>query len=392
MIDYNGKSQAGFSYVQANTKRGKRHSGYRAYIEPVEGRGNLHVSTRTRVTKILTDPDGKAYGVKFAKNRQYYHVNVTKEVILSAGTFNSPQVLMLSGIGPKERLEAIGIDVVRDLPGVGRNMKDHITFIATVFKLNASVTEGPYAVEDPRSFLQWALTGTGPLTDIGGVSGLGYIHTNVTPIDVPDVELIFMSGKNTPDRGRIFQNSIGMSQEVYDAVWKPLEGGEFWGILPMLLHPNSVGHVELASNDPFAWPKLHGNYLSDEDNLDVKRFTAAIRFVQKLARTEPFRRYGSELHDIPIPGCKGHVFDTDEYWECALRHVGISLHHQTGTCKMGPKSDPMAVVDHLGKVHGVENLRVVDCSIIPEPLSAHTNAPAFMIGEKISDEVKKRWS
>lgn len=194
------------------------------------------------------------------------------------------------------------------------------------------------------------------------------------------------------DNGLIYRKSFGISDYVYDKVWRPLEGKHVWSILPMSMHPRSIGHLELKSKDPYHWPKFYGNYLSDPENADVRTFIAAIREVIALSKTAAFQKYGSKLHDIPIPGCEMHLFNSDAYWECAVRHVSSTLHHQVGTAKMGPKWDKMAVVDNKCRVYGIKNLRVVDTSVIPFALTAHTNAPAYMIGEKIGYEIKRRWN
>lgn len=390
-MDYNGRSQIGFSYVQANTKNGIRQSGYRTFIQPIEHRENLDISTETRVVKILID-NSTARGVLLIRDRRYYKIFARKEVILSAGTFNSPQVLMLSGVGPAHHLQSLGIEVVKDAP-VGQNLRDHMIFLGMAFTVNSSVTGGPYLREDPKSFLQWLLTGTGPLSDIG-VGGLAFLNTNLTSNHpgVPDVEIVFSTGKMTPIAQYIFQKTAGLSQEAFDIFWKHISGKDFCLIFPAILNPRSVGHLELQSKDPFAPPRFYGNYLSDPGNVDVKTFMEAIKIIKKLANTSSFQRYGMQRHDIVLRPCQDLPIDSDAYWECNIRHMAVSEYHQTGTCKMGPKSDRAAVVDHSGLLYGVGNLRVADCSIIPFPLTGHTNAPAFMIGEKISDEVKKRWT
>lgn len=333
-------------------------------------------------------------------------------MIVSAGTMSSPQILMLSGIGAREHLESFNITVVQDLPGVGENLQDHVALVGVLFKLNASVAEGPYLAEDIRSFLQWISTGTGPMSSLGGIHGIGFMHTNVTPSPVPDIELIFAAVGYNQQRNELFKLTTDISDEMYEAVWKPLIGTQFWFLIPMLLHPKSKGCIRLKSKDPFAWPKFYGNYFSDPDNLDAKTLVASVREIQRIAKTDSMRRFGSELHDKVILGCEEPVFDSDEYWECAVRQLGklrsklfkvsvevkyflfagMTLHHQIGTCKMGPSSDPMSVVDHEGRVHGVGNLRVADISIVPESLSAHMNAPAYMIGEKIADIIQQHWN
>lgn len=152
-----------------------------------------------------------------------------------------------------------------------------------------------------------------------------------------------------------------------------------------------LGNLKLKSTNPFQWPKLYGNYLTDPDNHDLKTLMASIRETQRIISMPSFQKYGVKIHDIPLPGCEGHTFDSDEYWECAIRHVTSSSFHQTTTCKMGPSSDPEAVVDHKLRVYGISNLRVADTSVIPIPLTGDTNVPAYMVGEKTADIVKSDW-
>lgn len=392
ILDYNGRNEIGFSYVQANTKKGVRSSGYSAFIRPVENRPNLHIITRATVTKILINSKKTAHGVIFVKDQQQHEVFATKEVILSGGTFNSPQMLMLSGVGPKAHLNSLGIKVVQDVPGVGRNLKDHLTFTGLIFTVNPSTTAVTNPLEDIQSVLQWLLTRTGPLAD-NGIGALAFMNTNMTLDNptVPDMEILFTSGKMTQIVLMGFEKTSGLNNETYDVVRKEISGKDFCLINPVLMHPQSVGYLELQSKNPFIPPRFFGNYLSDPGNMDVKTMTRAIKIILKVADTSGFKRHGIQRHDIVLPACKGLTVDSDEYWECNIRHLAISAYHQIGTCKMGPESDEMAVVDHLGQVRGIKNLRVADCSIIPFPLAGHTSASAFMIGEKISDEIKLRW-
>ncbi|XP_017779939.1 PREDICTED: glucose dehydrogenase [FAD, quinone]-like [Nicrophorus vespilloides] len=391
-IDYNGRGSLGVSYVQASTRRGRRCSVENTYLRNARGRPNLVISTLSRVTNLILDGT-TVVGVQYIKNRQYHTAKAKKEVILSAGTFNSPQILMLSGIGPKTHLEELGIPVVRDLP-VGETLYDHLTFLGLLFKSNDTITINYSDLENPRSFISLVSNGTGPLTSLGGVEALAYIQTNVSreKDKYPDVELIFLGGGFHMDKGALYAKTFRITPKIYDALWKPLEDEQVWTILPMLLHPKSKGNLKLKSKNPYHWPKLFGNSFNDPENLDMKTFIASIREVQRIARTPTFQKFGTEQVKTPIPGCEHLVFDTDEYWSCALMHITGSLHHQVGTCKMGPANDKTAVVDSNLKVYGINRLRVADCSVIPVTLSAHTNIPAIMVGEKAADLIKDEWT
>ncbi|XP_060533574.1 glucose dehydrogenase [FAD, quinone]-like [Cylas formicarius] len=392
-VDYNGKDQMGVSYVQGNLRRGKRCSGEKAYLRPARDRNNLKVSLNSRAIKILINPGtSSAYGIKYVKNRRYYKALVTKEVILSAGAFNSPQLLMLSGIGPKEHLEELNIPVVQNLP-VGQKMYDHITFVGLNFITNTTIVNRQSDLYNPVNYLDLIANGKGPLTTLGGVEALAYIKTNAStdPDSYPDMELIFIGGSVATDRGLAYKNTLSIKQELYDGYWKDLEDKSVWQVIPMLVHPKSVGYLRLKSKNPYHWPKFYPNYFTDAENHDIKTFVASIREIQRINEMPSFQKYGSLQYDKVLPGCERHTFDTDEYWECALRHITPTLHHQVSTCKMGPSNDPEAVVDNKLKVYGIKNLRVADTSVIPLPLTAHTNIPAYMVGEKASDLIKMEW-
>ncbi|KAF2903275.1 hypothetical protein ILUMI_02911, partial [Ignelater luminosus] len=374
-VDYNGENQMGVSYVQATERDGLRCSAEKAFLRPARSRSNLRILTKARVTKVLIDPSTKkAYGVEYIRNRKHHIARASKEVILSAGAFNSPQLLMLSGVGPKDHLQELGIPVLQNLP-VGQKLYDHLTFLGLVFTVNQSIVLKQSVIEEPQSFLQLLLGGSGPLTSLGGVEGLAYFKTNVTyyPENYPDMELLFIGGGLQTDGGLYYRKMFRVSDEVYNAVWKPIEKRFAW-------------------SNPFHWPKLYGKFLTDPEGRDLKAFIAAIREVQRIARAPAFKKYGTEQLKTPIPGCEHHVFDTDEYWECAIRHVSATLHHQISTCKMGPPSDPEAVVDNRLRVYGIHNLRVIDTSIMPSPVSAHVNVPAYMIGERASAFIQEDWA
>lgn len=393
-IDYNSpKVPFGVSRVQANVKSGKRHSAATSFLKPVRDRPNLHILHPAYVTKLLIHKTKKeVYGVECEIEGKLYKIKSSKEVILSAGTFNSPQLLMLSGIGPANHLRDLGIKVVQDLP-VGRNLQDHLTFPGLAFIINQTESLGPAKILGGDALQTFLKNGTGPLTSLGGVEGIGYIKTQYAtePGPQPDIELIFVGGSLTSDYGMFTRRGMKITNKVYDGLLRPLHGVPTWTVFPMLLHPKSVGWMKLASRNPKDYPKFYGNFFSDPNNRDIKTFIAAIRFIQKLSRTEAFRRFGSVLNPNRQPGCIQFKFDSDEYWECCLRAISVTLHHQVGTAKMGPAGDPTSVVDHQLKVHGVDRLRVADCSVIPFALSAHTNAPSFMVGEKAADIIKEQW-
>ncbi|XP_037292674.1 glucose dehydrogenase [FAD, quinone] isoform X2 [Manduca sexta] len=395
-VDYNAPEKLGFGYVQTTTRVGRRLSAAKAFLHPNKRRSNLHILPMATATKVLIDPANKsAYGVQFVRNRIKYEVTAKREVILSAGPVASPQLLMLSGIGPRDQLSRHEIPLIKDLP-VGRTLYDHITFPGVIFTLN---TTGLSFIETKVSAINnifaWLQFGDGEVATPGAVEGIGYIKTPVSTEteDIPDIELISIGGSMVSDGGpgasKAVRRGMKISEDVFDNAFGSIDSTDTWSAFPMLLHPKSVGWLDLKDSNPFSHPRMYGNYLTDP--MDVATLVAAIRYVQALAATPPFQKYGAKIHRAHYPGCSKFVFDSDEYWECAIRTLTVTLHHQIATCRMGPQGDPRAVVDPELRVHGVNRLRVVDSSIIPRTVSVHTHAPAVMIGEKAADMIKAAW-
>ncbi|XP_028043358.1 glucose dehydrogenase [FAD, quinone]-like [Bombyx mandarina] len=391
-VDYNSPDAFGFSYIQATMSHGHRTSSAKAFLHDHKKRKNLHILNSSTVTKILIDPLSKtATGVEFHRNGRVYQINAKKEVILSAGPIESPHLLMLSGIGPKDHLNSFGIPVIQDLK-VGESLYDHISYPGLAFTINTTkltLVERKIATID--NVLQLEQYGDGPMSSLAGVETIGYIKTNISkePGDYPDIELLGSCASLASDEGDVVAKGIHLADWLYQDIYRPIENVESFTVLFMLLHPKSKGHLKLRSTNPFDHPKLYGNYMIHPD--DTATMVEAIKYIIKLVDTSPFHKYGAKLYTKPLSTCKHYQFGSDKYWECAVRTITSTLHHQIATCKMGPSSDPEAVVDPELKVHGVNNLRVVDSSIIPKPISAHTNAPAIMIGEKAAALIKKSW-
>ncbi|KAJ8917309.1 hypothetical protein NQ315_002327 [Exocentrus adspersus] len=396
-VDYNGKSQLGVSYVQGTLRNGRRCSAEKAFLRPVRSRKNLRILTKARVVQILINPDTKeAYGVRYTRNKKYHTAIARKEVILSAGGLNSPQLLMLSGVGPRDHLEELGIPVVKDLP-VGQKMYDHATFSGVLIQVNDSsiVFNQEQETLNPQTYIDFLVNGKGTFTSLGKYTkALTYIKTNASTDpdpSYPDIELIYVGGSLNTDKGLIYRRIFNVPQDMYDVIWKPFENKGLIQIFPMLVHPRSYGYIRLKSKNPFHWPRFYANFLSDPENHDVKTFVAAVREIERIIQSPSMRKYGAALVRTQIPGCEQYDFGTDAYWECAVRTITGTFYHQVATCKMGPPEDPEAVVDPKLRVYGVKNLRVVDTSVIPLPVTAHTTEPAYMVGEKASDLVKEFW-
>ena len=353
--DFNGGVQEGVGYYQLFTHQGWRCSTAVAYLKPARGRPNLAVETGAHATRV-TFADGRATGVEFVQGGQARRVRARREVILAAGALQSPQLLLLSGIGPGAHLAEHGIPVVRDLPGVGENLQDHLQ-LRLLYRCTKPITTNDDLASWWRSLqigLKWLLQRKGPLA-IG--INQGGLFTRVMPdAATPDIQFHFAT----------------LSADMAGAKPHPFPG---FTMSVCQLRPTSRGRVRLAARDPLAAPSMQPHYLSTAE--DRACAVAALRYARRLAATRALAPYiAAELRP-------GAVVETDADLLAFARAYGATIFHPSGTCRMG--NDPLAVVDDRLRVHGVPGLRVVDCSIMPTLVSGNTNAPVVMIAEKASD-------
>ncbi|CAH0380755.1 unnamed protein product [Bemisia tabaci] len=283
IVDQSKPVPIGFSYVMSTTKDGARLSAAKAFLRPIRKRQNMHVLKEARVTKVVIDPVTKStVGVEFIRNRRRVMVRARKEVILAAGTLNSPQILMLSGIGPREHLDELGIDVIEDLP-VGYNLQDHVSANGLVFLVNSSVSVIESRFTQPRYLAEYLLQGKGPLTLPGGTEGIAFTLTKYSnDTSRPDMEIVFSPGAVTGDTGGSLRKVLSFSEELYDRVYRPYEGMDAVSLVPILLRPYSKGYVRLRSKNPLHWPKFYPNYYSDER--DVWRIVEGIKQRESLPK------------------------------------------------------------------------------------------------------------
>lgn len=393
IVDVNGQQQTGFAFNQLNIRRGARCSTAKAFLRPVRLRPNLHISLFSHVTKILIDKNTtRAYGVEFIRDGTTKQVVYAKrEVILSAGSINSPQLLMLSGIGPKKHLQEMGIDVIKDSPGVGKNIQDHIAVGGLVFLIDYPVSLITSRLVNINTVLRYAVLENGPLTSSIGLEVVGFISTKYAnqSDDWPDIEFMMTSGSTCSDGGSQVKRAHGLTDNFYDEVFSEINYRDTFGILPMMLRPKSRGFLKLRSKNPLSYPLLYHNYLTHPDDVGVLR--EGVKAAVAVAETTAMKKLGARFHSKPLPNCKHLPHFTDEYWDCAIRQYTMTIYHMSGSAKMGPSSDPMAVVDPQLRVYGVQGLRVIDASIMPTITSGNINAPVIMIGEKGADMVKELW-
>jgi choline dehydrogenase len=355
--DFNSGDQEGVGYYQLFTRHGWRCSTAAAYLRPAEARGNLRIETEAHAAQLILD-GRRAIGVKYRRDGQMLEARASREVILSAGALQSPQLMLLSGVGPVDKLKRHGIEVVHDLPGVGENLQDHLQ-IRLMYKVAKPITtndELGSLLGKARIGLQWLLTRSGPLAV--GINQ-GGLFTKVLPESAsPDVQFHFAT----------------LSADMAGAQPHPWSGCTF---SVCQLRPESRGTLGLRSGDPFDSPFINANYLTTET--DRRCTVEGVKFARRLAATPALQRLLTSEYK---PGAD--VQGDDSLLDFA-RASGATIFHPSGTCKMG--SDAMAVTDQRLRVHGMTGLRVVDCSIMPTLVSGNTNAPVVMIAEKASDMI-----
>ena len=299
--------------------------------------------------------------------------------MLSAGTIYSPQLLMLSGIGPKKHLEDMGIPLKADIP-VGMNLQNHIQIPHFVrIKSPYSITKD--SAHSLSSMMKYKLFGTGSWASTT-VEGSGFFYTN-------DAK----RGRTYPDIQMMFWNSLPHSNAYFsfnENVAREMLMGEhnnqgFWTVLS-LTRPKSSGVAKLKSNDPFDHRHIDPQYLSEKE--DVEALLAGIRIWEKIMETPTMKRLGVKIDQSKVSFCSQHDFRSDSFWGCYLRHVTVHGYHLTGTCKIGAENDSATVVDPNLRVNGIHGLRVVDGSVLPNVTTGNTNTPIVMIAEKISDSIR----
>lgn len=363
--DYNGETQEGVSYAQRTIDGRRRVSSSTAFLWPARKRQNLHIRTNAHATGIVLD-GRRAIGVRYAKGGRggpVVEVRADREIILCGGTYNSPQLLQLSGIGPASVLSERGITVKHALAGVGENLRDHYgtRFVARVKGVD-TINERSRGMKLGIEIAKWMAAGRGILSISPTVV---YCFWRSDPsVPTSDVQITF-----TP-------------ASYKEGVQGQLETEPGMTVASWAQRPESRGWVRVASNDPFAAPLIRTNYLAEE--ADRRVTVGAMKLARKLLHSAPLQPY-IEREDYPGT----HIQSDDELLECA-RTRGLTTFHPGGTCRMGPATDPTAVVDDQLRVHGLEGLRVADASIMPTMISANLNAAAIMIGEKASDLILGR--
>ncbi|CAG2105046.1 unnamed protein product, partial [Medioppia subpectinata] len=382
-----GATQSVFEFPQVTIVNGERMSVARAYLEPVAGqRPNLHIFTKSFVTKILFDCEKRATGVEFVRWGVKRVVRVDREVIVSAGAVMSPKLLMLSGIGHRAHLASLNVPVLSDRP-VGDNLMDHVATSVT-FTLNESVSYDVLRESSPWHVLQYYVNKDNSLssTILDTMAFVKTKYANQTD-DWPDIQYHVLPGSVASDYGLRLRKIQGLTDELF-AVFKPYSGLPAVTILPTLLRPQSRGTVRLRSANPFQHPAIDPQFFAVDHDLDV--LVEGMKLALAIARAPPLQRYNATPIPDRYPTCDQQPLYSDAYLRCTAQVYTSIIFHPMGTCRMGPIGDPRSVVDLQLRVVGVTGVRVVDASVIPAPVSGNINAPIVAIAEKCADTMRGR--
>ncbi|CAH0557965.1 unnamed protein product [Brassicogethes aeneus] len=369
--DYNSAYEDGVSRLQVSKKDGKRADTATSYLVPILNRSNLVVSVESFVLKIEIDPETKcAQSVLFTKNGTVFRANAKREVILSAGAFNSPQILQLSGVGRRSELSKFNISVVSDL-GAGENLIDHavisLTLTHNTTDPEANLTKSIEDFLDNKGVL--ASTGAEGVVFFGKYPEIKLVNLASVPSPVPNVNL------------KVSRYSPSTLLDL--ALSNPKKS---FGFLANVLATRSVGSVTLKSNSPYDYPLINSNVLSNAQ--DLENLYRLVEKVRSLTETNAFKKIDAKLVTPKLSACKGSEFDSKDYWFCVFKELAFPAYHPMGTCAMGKNPKKGAVVDPKLRVFGVKKLRVADASVFPFPIRAHPAANCVMLGEMVSDFVK----
>jgi choline dehydrogenase/4-pyridoxate dehydrogenase len=361
--DYNGARQEGFGRWQMTVRDGRRCSAAVGYLRPALARRNLTVVVNALATRIVMDAT-RAVGIEYRERGRPHLARAEREVILAGGVINSPQLLMLSGIGDPAELGAHGIDVQVPLPGVGKNLQDHISAGPSWTRSGTGEFHARMRIDRIlRALVKAYYRGEGIAADLPG--GIMAFLKSRPDAELPDIQLLF--------------NAAPMTSHPYLAPFRRAYADGF-ACRAVLLRPESRGELRLASADPAAAPRIRQNFLSTEK--DRKTLRDGVRMVRAIAAQPAMRPFiAKEI----APGS-----DADADIDALIRATGITVHHPIGTCRMGAAADPLAVVDSSLRVRGVDDLRVVDASVMPDLVGGNINAPVIMIAEKAADLIRGR--
>ncbi|KAG5345424.1 DHGL dehydrogenase, partial [Acromyrmex charruanus] len=372
-------NQTGFMIAPMTIENGMRLTTSKAYLRPVHDRKNLRVLTNAQVTKILIRPwEQKAYGVELVDKNGYKRVvKCDKEVILTAGAIGSPHILLNSGIGPEKDLAKFGIKVFKDLP-VGKNLHNHVSVGVPM-----SIKDIPYEIMTMDVVNQFLENKTGPLASTGLTQITGFLESSYAINGVSDIQVFF-------DGFIPICSKTGLVNEcINDKFQSDCPDRRKIVVRPTVIFTESRGDLKLRSNNPLDPPLIYPNYFTKEKDLMI--LLEGIKKVSKFVDTPTMKKWDLRLEQVRSPLCNDYHFGTDAFWLCQIRAKTGPENHQSGTCKLGPSTDPSAVVDSQLRVHGISNIRVADASIFPIVPNSNPIAGIMMVAEKAADMIKNTY-
>ncbi|XP_072379187.1 glucose dehydrogenase [FAD, quinone]-like [Diabrotica undecimpunctata] len=380
ITDYNSPSQIGASVTQLYTNKGRREDMGSIFVTPFLERRNLKVLTGSYVTKVVINKESKiAESVIFTKGGKTYNVRANKEIIISGGAITSPQILMLSGVGPKRHLEDVGVDVIQNLE-VGSRFKEHALTGNLYFSSNLSTP-----IESIEDQLRDFLNNTGSLTSASTLSqSVGFYNLEKRDGHLPNVAMFIDTHQTS-----IFEQKILKWKDDYYETLSNIKLGNPFRFMILHMTTKSDGTIRLKSNDPFDYPLINPNLLTDQrDRTQVYR---AIKFLFKMIETPTFKKFNLKFATPTLAACNHCKYNSKKCWECFMKELTMPGYHPMSSCPMGADPSKGAVVDNNLKVFGVNKLRVADASVFPGPISGYPSINCLVIGEKLADVIKKEY-
>lgn len=383
LSDINGNQFLGMVELQGTVYRGRRQSAAKAFLRSLH-RPNLHLIKNAHVVKVILEKLS-ATGIQFRlQNKKLLEVKAKKEIILSAGAINTPQILMLSGIGPKSHLHMHGINTIVDLP-VGKNLQDHV-IVAYFVALESDDEE----VDLIKDYLQYLSSQSGFFAGNGGTHISLFLNTESNGSKYPNLQYHYLFFKKG-DRYRLpqFLKLMSYEKNIHQTLTQVNEKSDIAVVWITLLNPASVGHIELRNSNPFDKVKIFANYFNDSN--DIQLLVDGLKLQRSFLNTKALKSRNAREIRFKISECDKNPIDSVEYLKCYASFFSTTIYHPVGTARMGPIGEQRTVVDPQLRVKGTKGLRVIDASIMPNIVSGNTNAPSIMIGEKGSDLIKFDW-
>lgn len=386
-------SFVGTATVPGTVQRGQRATTAKTYLSRVADRANLQVVKHAQVTQLHFDAAGeRVEAVSFVRNKRSYRVPIAREAVLSAGAIGSPALLLRSGIGARDQLESLQLPVVKELPGVGNNLQDHV-LVPLFMQLDADDAVPATQREILKDVYDYLMERNGSLAAHGIAPLVSFVNTANSSSDprYPDVEmhhLYFQRGRQ--DMLQSLLAGFSLQEQYMRPLHEQLAQSHLLCIFVLLAQPQAVGQLRLRSADYRDPPVLISNYLTQP--ADVETLLRGIRHQEALERSAAYRQHRIQMLHLPIAECDAaHEFRSDDYWKCYAKYFSTTCYHLTSSVKMSPANDSDGCVGPRLQLHGVSNLRVADASIMPKVISANTNAATIMIGERAAEFIAQDW-